>query len=393
MKRSKSRSAPARRVGGESTKPARKADRSAGAPAAGRAVAPVIAGASELGSQPVAKVAAASDVGVTAAPTYRVLSLDGGGIRGLLTAIWLRDLRQRLGSPLRDHFHLIAGTSTGSILACAVASGREPDEIIALYRDKGEDIFPGLGGRLWSRVTRLLSDGLSAPKYDGTGLVAALQEAFGDLRFGDLPTRTMVVAYDTQDRSAKVFKSWRMDHEERNNAVWELVASSCSAPVYFPAFPLTVNGELRSMIDGGVSANNPCACAVAEAVRLNSPVDASPAALPGLIVASFGTGQVTRPIPYEAARQWGAVQWMVPIIDVLMDGSGDATSYIVEQLVGEQGYFRFNAALTDAYDDLDNASGVNLNALEGVARAYLTDGGGNTKMARLANLLMTTGKV
>ncbi|MBX9735524.1 MAG: hypothetical protein K2X32_01240, partial [Phycisphaerales bacterium] len=118
-----------------------------------------------------------------------------------------------------------------------------------------------------------------------------------------------------------------------------------------------------------------------------------PAALPGLIVASFGTGQVTRPIPYEQARQWGAVQWMVPIIDVLMDGSGDATSYIVEQLVGEQGYFRFNTALTDAYDDLDNASPVNLNALEDVARAYLTDGGGNTKMARLANLLTTTGKV
>ncbi len=392
MKRSKSRPAQARRVNGATSKPARKADPSVAAPAA-PAPAAAMAGASELRSQPIAKVAAASDVGATGVPTYRVLSLDGGGIRGLLTAIWLRDLRQRLGSPLRDHFHLIAGTSTGSILACALASGREPDEIIALYREKGEQIFPGLGGRVWSRLTRIVSDGLSAPRYDGTGLITALKEAFGELRFGDLPTRTMVVAYDTQDRSAKVFKSWRMDHEERNNFVWELVASSCSAPVYFPAFPLTVNGQLRPMIDGGVAANNPCACAVAEAVRLNSPVDASPPALPGLIVASFGTGQTTRPIPYEAARQWGAVQWMLPIIDVLMDGSGDSTSYIVEQLVGEQGYFRFNTALTDAYDDIDNASPVNLHALEGVATRYLSDGGGSAKVARLANLLMSTGKV
>ncbi len=354
-----------------------------------------------LAAQPIAAVNEASDAIAAAplasparhTPTYRVLSLDGGGIRGLMTAIWLRELRNRLGSPLRDHFHLIAGTSTGSILACLVASGREPDEIIALYRDKGESIFPGLGGRLWSRFTRLLSDGLSAPRYDAQGLYEALRATFGTQLFGDLPSNTMVLAYDTEERATRVFKSWRMDHDERERPVWEIVAASCSAPTYFPAFPLTVNGKRRSLIDGGVSANNPCACAVAEAVRLNCDGDSTPAALPGLIVASFGTGQVTRPIPYESAREWGAIEWALPIIDVLMDGSGDATSYIVQQLVGEHGYFRFNTELTQAYDDMDNASPINLNALETLASTYIASQPAARRMAQLTTLLTTTERV
>ena len=391
MKRSQP--AKARKPGARASrkKPAKPASATRAAPSPPASVADARA----LQSQPIAKVNEAGDdmAAAAPAPTYRVLSLDGGGIRGLMTAHWLRELRNRLGSPLRDHFHLIAGTSTGSILACLVASGREPDEIIELYRQKGESIFPGLGGRLWSRFSRLLSEGVSAPRYDGQGLYEALRSTFGQLRFGDLPARTMVIAYDTEERSTRVFKSWRMDHDEHARPVWEIVASSCAAPTYFPAFPFSVDGVRRSMIDGGVSANNPCACAVAEAVRLNCDGDSTPATLPGLIVASFGTGQVTRPIPYESAREWGALEWAIPIIDVLMDGSGDATSYIVKQLVGEHGYFRFNTELTEAYDDMDNASLVNLNALESVALRYIIEQGPAQKMARLAGLLTSTGKV
>ena len=94
---------------------------------------------------------------------YRILSLDGGGIRGIITAVWLDRLEQALGGPLRQHFDLIAGTSTGGILACALARGTEAAKIVDLYRDRGREVFPDQAARLWSRITRTFSQGLSAP--------------------------------------------------------------------------------------------------------------------------------------------------------------------------------------------------------------------------------------
>jgi patatin-like phospholipase/acyl hydrolase len=153
--------------------------------------------------------AARGVIGGTSANTrpYRILTLDGGGIRGIMTAVWLRELESILGAPARDSFDLIAGTSTGSILACAIAMGKRPDEIIDLYETRGQTIFPGLSGRVWSGLKRTFTDGPSHPKYDGVGLDSELRSAFGAAVFGSLPKKTMVVSYDTLNREARIFKS------------------------------------------------------------------------------------------------------------------------------------------------------------------------------------------
>ena len=303
---------------------------------------------------------------------YRILSLDGGGIRGLITALWLRELESILGGPVRDHFDLIAGTSTGSILACAIAMGKRPDEIIDLYETRGQIIFPGLAGRVWSGLKRTFTDGLSQPKYDGEGLDSELRAAFGTSTFGSLAKKTLVVSYDTVRREARIFKSWRSDHDYVTCPVWQIVRSSCSAPTYFPAFDLKINGASNSMIDGGVSANNPTACAIAEGVRMNEGLPPSQRIpLERFVVLSLGTGALTRPISLQSAQEWGALEWAVPIIDVLFDGSADATDYIAAQLLETKNYCRLQTDLDDAYDDMDNASPTNINALKGVAEQYL----------------------
>ena len=314
-------------------------------------------------------------------PFFRVLALDGGGIRGLITAIWLEALQQRVGRPLRDAFDLIAGTSTGAVLAAALADGRQPREAAELYVKEAERIFPGRIERLWERARRGFREGLSAPRYSGEGLDKVLKREFGDRRLGDLPVRTLITAYDAYGREPVVFKSWRREY--RQVKVWEACRASGAAPSYFPAHVLTLGGRRRPMIDGGVVANNPSACALAEAWRL---AERSGDRAPAVLLASFGTGESTRPITIDEARGWGALEWAVPIIDVLFDGAADSVHYIVGQLLEPGDYFRLQTPLELAYDDIDNVDHTNLAALRRTAEAYLAGEGGPKLDALAARL-------
>jgi patatin-like phospholipase/acyl hydrolase len=104
----------------------------------------------------------------------RILSLDGGGIRGLVTSRWMQGVEVALatgGKPgLLRSFDLLAGSSTGALIACGLATGRSPETLAELYREHRHTIFPGMVNRLWSRAGRLVSAGPSAPRYDGKGL-------------------------------------------------------------------------------------------------------------------------------------------------------------------------------------------------------------------------------
>ncbi len=337
----------------------------------------------------VAEAAPAPRAGA-ALPTYRILSLDGGGIRGIISAVWLDALERALGSPIARHFNIIAGTSTGSILACMLASGHTAEEVIRLYATRGLRIFPPWASRVLDRLGRTLRQGPSAPKYGDDGLEAELRDALGPgLRFGDLRPLVMVVAYNTFQREAKVFKSNRPEEDYAATPAWEIVKSSCSAPTYFPAHVLTLSGVRHPMIDGGVAANNPTACAIAEGVREQSKLPARlRVPLERFEVASFGTGGLTRPISASNAREWGALEWAIPIIDVLMDGAADATHYVAKHVLSPDRYTRAQTDLLEAYDDMDDASPTNINALMSVARGWLEKGGGRELLDRLAHRLM-----
>lgn len=298
----------------------------------------------------------------------RILSLDGGGIRGYLSALWLAAVDDALlaagKSPLPEAFDLVAGSSTGAIVACAIGIGMPPDHLARLYRRHGDTIFPGMAQRLWSRTSRLFTAGPSAPRYDGRGLERVLAEEFGDRTFGSLARPTLVTAYDTLGRHAVIFKSFKPEHAPLR--IRDVLRASCAAPTYFPAHPLRVEGRDCVLVDGGVVANNPTACAIAEALRKDAAVDRTAE----LVVLSVGSGERNRPIALRDAREWGALEWAVPIIDVLFDGSTDAVDYIAAQLVGD-GYVRLQAELSVGLDDLDDTSATNFLALDALAAEYL----------------------
>ena len=281
----------------------------------------------------------------------KVLSIDGGGIRGLIPATVLAAVEERAQRPVSELFDLIAGTSTGGILACALtvpgATGDGPrwraSELVELYRSEGPKIFSRSLGRRVRSVEGLLDE-----KYDDAELNRALAHYLGDAQLGDARTRILLTAYDLQGRETFFFKSWRAEF----TAVPMAVAAQATsvAPTYFEPLRL---GEL-ALVDGGVFAGNPAMCAYAEAARLAPGEETR--------VVSLGCGRHTRPISHDDAKDWGLVEWVRPLIDVVFDGVSAAVSYQLEQLIGDR-HHRFQVTLDRASDDLDDASAKNLGLL------------------------------
>ncbi|MBD2299474.1 patatin-like phospholipase family protein [Nostoc sp. FACHB-190] len=375
---------------------------------------------------------------------FRILSLDGGGIRGIMSATMLKAIEQQINKPLHEYFNLIAGTSTGSILAAAIATGKKSQTIIDLYQQKSSRIFPYTSRFSSQRIPLILKYGLSAPKFSDSGLIQVLKENLGDTRLFDVnEPKLLITSYDTISREPIIFKSWRPDKDYDNFPLWEICVSSASAPTYFPAHKLdriikgpvvdakpssvfldgtasyTENiynntqititdglgkGQTRtitqykggkrealldspwetvpdntakysikciySAVDGGVAANNPSACAVAEALRLGNRLE-------DITILSIGTGDRTRIIPFEKAEGWGLLQWAQPIIGILFDASSGVHQYITEQVVPDHQILRLQFKLDRELtgkplsDDIDDVSTENLENLVNAANAYL----------------------
>lgn len=273
-----------------------------------------------------------------------VIAVDGGGIRGLIPAMVLARIEELAGRPVAAGADLIAGTSTGGIIALALA---RPDpvpasRIVELYRDQGPAIF---------RRRTLSMGGLAGPRYNGGALERTLAPYLGDYRLGQAACPVMVTGYDIEHRDVVVWKSWR--DEFRGTRLLDAALGTSAAPTYFPP-ALVVAGGVRAVIDGGVALNNPAAAALHEARRL-WPQDQ-------IIVASFGTGQVTRRISWHRARRWGLLCWAAAILSCVMDAQSRATEYWLRHDPSVR-YLRFQLELHEASDDLDDASPANIEAL------------------------------
>lgn len=257
-----------------------------------------------------------------------VLCLSGGGIRGVLSARILLHLEQKLGGRLVDHFDMICGTSTGSILAALILTGKyTAQDCIDLYIKNAEKIFKK---ELWD------IDGLIGAKYSSHGIESCLQEYFGDMYVRDLLKDCLIPAYDTVNRKARFFTKSDQD----DTKVWQACRASSAAPTYFPAF-----GEY---IDGGVMSNATGMCALAE---LKTTED--------VYILAIGTGK--HEVPYHT-ENWGEIKWVTPIIDILMSAQEEICDYHLRNLLGER-YDFLQPLLGTASPDMDDVSSDNLQAL------------------------------
>jgi uncharacterized protein len=268
----------------------------------------------------------------------RILSIDGGGIRGLIPAIVLAEIEARAGRSAAELFDLVAGTSTGGIIACALGTGRPAADLVRLYREEGPRIFSrSLGRRVAS------ADGLIDERYDDEALNDALRRYLGDARLADSRVPLLITAYDLHAREPVLFESG-------DAPMFVAARATSAAPTYFE--PLLYEG--RSLIDGGVYATNPALFAYARHPDAR-------------VLASLGTGKLTRRIAHEDAVGWGQLGWVRPVIDVVFDGVADSVELHLDRLLGPR-HRRFQTVLDRASDDLDDASERNLRLLEEQAR-------------------------
>ncbi|NEZ67717.1 hypothetical protein D0962_33995 [Leptolyngbyaceae cyanobacterium CCMR0082] len=363
---------------------------------------------------------------------FFILACDGGGIRGLASAKILAELEKRLKErkperALHSYFKLIAGTSTGSIIACGLANGSSADKIQGLYRDQGIKIFPKFFVTLHGFIKRIkslsniLGLDISEPIYQddygkGRGLNPVLKKELGeDTKFGDLKVQTLVTSYDTLNQHFVLFDSKSKDAEFKNINLWEIARASSAAPIAFPAHLLkdptfiqfweskgyqTFSDKGQKcipLIDGGLAAGNPSICALAE--RLSQPG----ADISKIVLVSLGTGINPKPDanrklgnPQQrtanAARGWGFAEWTslkrgIPILRAAFDGSADATDLQVERLLPKERYFRFQPEFEKNYQSF-NANPDELDKMVTDTTAYLNRQEIDQRMNELVELLL-----
>ena len=261
---------------------------------------------------------------------HRILSFDGGGIRGLVTCVLLERLEAAQPGWLAKA-DLLAGTSTGGIIALGLAKGLSPAELRALYETNGEDIFDD------SWLDNLLDLGsVIGAEYDNRKLTKLLKQKLGaTTTLGQLGKKVLIPAFDL-DNEDPVGRTWKpklfhnVPGTDKDNAelAYKIALYTSAAPTYFP----TVDGY----VDGGVYANNPTMCAVTQALdeRNTKTVE-----LKDIVTLSLGTGTS---LEFVAGKDldWGYAQWVKPLISLMMDGAMGVADYQAHQLLGKR-YHRF----------------------------------------------------
>lgn len=306
----------------------------------------------------------------------RILSIDGGGIRGVIPASVLAAIEDRAGKPIAELFDLVAGTSTGGILALGLTVAGEDGRprysaaaLRELYLERGSEIFPPL-----RPSARRTARGIFDERYREGPLVEVLHDYMGEARLKDALAPVLVPAYEIELRQPFFFRSVRAAEQPEvyDFAVRDAARATSAAPTYFEAARITAPDDAAdpyALVDGGVFANNPSMCAFSD-VRLGRHLEAHPAAEPPsrrtaaaeMVMVSLGTGEVSSRIPWDEAKDYGFYGWGRQLLGVVMDGVSDAADFQCRQLL-DANYHRFQVSLEAGTDGLDDASPRNLEAL------------------------------
>ncbi|NJK76537.1 MAG: patatin [Richelia sp. CSU_2_1] len=314
----------------------------------------------------------------------RILSIDGGGIRGIIpaqVAVRLEEkLQQKSGNldaRIADYFDLIAGTSAGGILTCIYLypdpeNPHKPrwtaEDALNFTIGSGRDVFKT---SFWQTLKSL--DGLVDEKYASDALEKYFLKNFEDCKLSELLKPCLITSYDVERRKATFFN--QMDGRktpDRDFFIRDVARATSAAPSYFQIPKIrSMTGESYALVDGGVFANNPALCAYAE-VRHEFRIpddrpDKGPTAKE-MVILSLGTGEAEKKYPYEEVKDWGQVEWIEPLIDILMSGISETVNYqliqIYDAIEKPHQYLRINPNLLDEKPlPIDDASEENISEL------------------------------
>jgi patatin-like phospholipase/acyl hydrolase len=262
---------------------------------------------------------------------YRVLSIDGGGIRGIVTTVMMQRLAATPGlEDFLDRADLIAGTSTGGLLALGIARGLSLEEMRNIYIDDGPEIFDD------SWVDDLLDLGkLRGADYKTAPMRRVLKRVLGETTtLGQLGKKVLITTFDLDNEhptkkkrtwKPKLFHNFPGPGNDRSASAVDVGLYTAAAPTYFPS----VDGY----IDGGVYANNPAMCALAQTQDeryMDPAVD-----MKDVVLLSLGTGTSLFYVK-GTTHDWGYAQWIKPLISLMLDGISGIADYQCHQMLRDR---------------------------------------------------------
>lgn len=273
------------------------------------------------------------------------ISIDGGGVRGIIPLACLVQLESQTGKPCRELAEMIAGTSTGAIIAALLSLGVSARGALALYRDLAEKAFEPLP--IWRVILNLGNH-----RYSNAFIDKTLVEVGADVPLNDLPIDVLITAKNTITSRTDFF----VRDNPGNAGAWgtirlrDAVLASIAAPTYFPAHSATVKGRAHTWVDGGVGVSgNPCYHVAVEAIHYTGGKF-----LPGETrLLSFGTGRSPHPIDAEEAN---ALQWGSWVLGELLEDAGEWQTFVTQREYEDTGrvdFRRYQLALaSDVMEEL-----------------------------------------
>lgn len=283
-------------------------------------------------------------------PKYNIFTIDGGGMKGLISAIVIEEIEKEIQKhfnnkniKISDCFDMIAGTSTGAILA---AMYLVPDEkgrpkyrakdATKLYLERGKDIFSRNVGQCIKT-----SFGLTGSKYSCQALYNILGEYLGNIKISDVLKPCLITAYDITSGTAFFFDTYSAKKNmNKNYYLKDAVLASTAAPTFFPPVKVvSIGNTTRCLIDGGVCCNNPSVCAFTEALK--NPGISSPKEISICSVGNVGNDQTYL---CDSSMKWGLLGWVKPAINIMMDARKQIEDYelmmLYDSLSSSNNYLR-----------------------------------------------------
>lgn len=329
-----------------------------------------------------------------------VLSIDGGGVRGIIPGVFIACLEsklQELDGPdarIADYFDIIAGTSTGGLLTTMITAPNKQNrpmyagsELVNFYLTESPKIFPQ---KSKLRMLRESLASLLGPKYDGKYLRSMTNGFLGNITLKETLTNVVIPAYDISFLQPVIFSTTDAKTDElKNPRLADVCISTSAAPLFFPAHQFEIrdsNGNPRNfnLIDGGVAANNPTMLALSHIWKDKGDFqDIGPLDSRKMLVLSLGTGEEKQHLRYTAAQasKWNMIDWLfykgnTPLLHFFADASCDMIDFHVSTffncLDSNDNYLRIQAdTLTGDTNRIDLATEVHMNKLMGLAKDLL----------------------
>jgi uncharacterized protein len=289
---------------------------------------------------------------------FRILCIDGGGLRGIVPLDILKEIEKRSGKRVHELFDMMAGTSTGGLIVSCLTLRKEGtsqplytlEELSKMYTEYGSTIFPVQGtiGKFFRKANNLVN-----PKYDDKGIDKVLKKFISGQTIKDAIRPIIVSTYDLNQNQTVFFKSSEADEYNLANArIYDICRATSAAPTYLPAYSFNFKGQTLTGIDGGVYINNPTMAVIAEISKYGhsgfyKKSDGSKIAFEDMSILSLGTGSYTGSISRQEAVSWGELQWISCITDIMMRGVNQTTDYEANEMVENNQYLRLTIKIED----------------------------------------------